>query len=51
MVHDREKLSPVLDSAPKKSIRLGKTSKNVLNSCKNAGLSYWCLNTHILQQN
>jgi hypothetical protein len=37
MVRDREKLSPVLDSAPQKSINLAKIFKT-FSTTKNAGL-------------
>jgi hypothetical protein len=40
MVHDKEKLSSCLDSAPKISIKLAKLFINVFNKCKNAGLCY-----------
>jgi hypothetical protein len=40
MVHCRERLSSVLDSAPQKSINLAKIFKNVFNNCKNAGLCF-----------
>jgi hypothetical protein len=38
MVHGREKLNSVLDSAPQKFINLAEIFKKVSNSCKNAGL-------------
>jgi hypothetical protein len=49
MVCDREKLSPVLDSAPQKSITLVKIFKKVFNNCKNAGLHNF--STLILKKN
>jgi hypothetical protein len=40
MVHDIEKLSSVLDSAPQKPTHLAKIFKNIFNNCKSAGLCY-----------
>jgi hypothetical protein len=38
MVCGRERFSSVLDSAPEKSVSLGKIFKKAFNNCKNAGL-------------